>query len=117
MKLFSFSDNLDIVGDKPIKVRASIAMTAQDQEGRHGPFTKGFSPNHNFQGADDRVFFIGQIEVEENEWFYPGETKELYVTFLDARGLRELLTPDRTWRIGEGPRHVGTGTVITVDET
>ena len=115
MKAFCFTDNLDIVGDTPIKVRAMIALVPQKEGGRHGPFTKGFRPNHNFQGPDDRLFFIGQIEVEENEWVYPDETRELYVTFLNARGLRELLIPGRTWRIQEGPNLIGTGTVIAVE--
>lgn len=112
MTMFTFTDNLDIVDDKPIVVRASIAVVPEDQGGRHGPFTKGFRPNHNFGGPEDRFFFIGQIEVAEGDWVYPGDTRELLVTFLNARGLRELLVPGRTWRIQEGPRLVGSGTVI-----
>lgn len=115
MKLFTFTDNLDIVGDKPIKVRAAIKLFGQGDGGRHGPFTKGFRPNHNFQGPDDRLFFIGQIEVQEGEWVYPGDSKELEVTFLDARGLRNLLVPGRTWRLQEGPKFIGTGTVLAVE--
>ena len=115
MSMFSFTDNLDIEGDKPIAVRAMIVLTAQDKGGRRGPFTKGFRPNHNFHGPEDRFFFIGQIEVEEDQWVYPGETRELKVTFLNARGLRELLVPGRMWRIQEGPKLIGTGTVIDIE--
>lgn len=115
MKAFCFTDNLDIVGDAPIKARATIKLVPQGEGGRHSPFTKGFRPNHNFGGADDRLFFIGQIEVEENEWVYPGETRELRVAFLNVRGLRELLIPGCTWRIQEGPKLIGTGTVIALE--
>lgn len=115
MSLFSFTDNLDIVGEKPIVVRAMIAMVQTDSGGRIGPFTKGFRPNHNFGAQDDRFFYIGQVEVPEGDWVYPGETRELLVTFLNARGLLELLTPSRTWRIQEGPRLIGTGTVMAIE--
>jgi len=113
--VFAFTDNLDIKDDKLIAVRATIAFVAQDKGGRHGPFTKGFRPNHNFGGPEDRFFFIGQIEVEEGDWVFPGEIRELTVSFLNARGLRELLVPGRIWRIQEGPRLVGTGTVIEIE--
>ena len=115
MSMFAFTDNLDIIDDKPIVVSATIALFAQDKGGRPGPFTKGFRPNHNFCGPDDRFFFIGQIEVEEGDWVYPGETREFKVTFLNARGLCELLFPGRIWRIQEGPRLIGTGTVIEIE--
>ena len=115
MKAFCFTDNLDIVSDAPIKVRATIALLPQKQGGRHGPFTKGFRPNHNFGGPDGRLFFIGQIEVGEDEWVYPGEARELCVTFLNVRGLRDLLIPGRTGRIQEGSKLVGTGTIIAVE--
>jgi translation elongation factor EF-Tu-like GTPase len=115
MTMFAFTDNLDIEEGKPIVVRVTIALVAEDQGGRHGPFTKGFRPNHNFGGPDDRFFFIGQIEVEDGVWVYPGETRDLKVTFLNARGLLELLVPGRIWRIQEGPRLIALGTVIEVE--
>lgn len=113
--MFSFTDNLDIVDEKPIRVRATITMVPSDKGGRIGPFTQGFRPNHNFGSQEDRFFHIGQIEVPEGEWVYPGETRELRITFLNARGLSEMLTPGRTWRVQEGPKLIGTGTVIAVE--
>ncbi|TLD68530.1 hypothetical protein FEM03_22255 [Phragmitibacter flavus] len=113
--MFSFTDNLDIVDNKPIVVLAKIAMAPTDKGGRIGPFTKGLRPNHNFGSEEDRIFYIGQIEVPESEWVYPGETRELSITFLNARGLAEMLTPGRTWRIQEGPKLIGTGTVIAIE--
>ncbi|CAN5824742.1 hypothetical protein BH11VER1_BH11VER1_24260 [soil metagenome] len=51
----------------------------------------------------------------EGEWVYPGETRELSITFLNAPGLSEMLTPGRTWRIQEGPKQIGAGTVIGIE--
>jgi translation elongation factor EF-Tu-like GTPase len=113
--MFSFTDNLDIVDDKPIVVRATLAMVPTDVGGRVGPFSKGLRPNHNFGSPDDRFFYIGQIEVPEGELVYPGETRELRVTFLNARGLIDLLKLGRTWRIQEGPKLIGTGTVVAIE--
>ena len=113
MKLFTFTDNLEIV-EGAISVDAEIATIPESEGGRHGPFTKGFRPNHNFGDETNRSFFIGQIEVEPDEWVYPGDTKNLSVTFLGAAGLRELLTIDRVWRIQEGPKLIGTGRVLSV---
>jgi hypothetical protein len=45
---------------------------------------------------------------------YPGEKRDLEITFFNVRGLAELLYVGRTWRIQEGPRHVATGEVLTL---
>ena len=112
MKIDAFTDNLDIVSNTPLVVEASIEMIAEKDGGRHGPFTNDYSPNHNFEGASNSLFFIGRINTAANEWVYPGETKTLQVTFLNAKGLRDLLIPGRQWRIQEGHRLVGLGKVI-----
>jgi elongation factor Tu len=112
MNIYSFTDNLDIVDQKPIVVRATMSMVPTDKGGRVGPFTNGFRPNHNFGSQDNRFFYIGQIEVPEGEWVYPGESRELEVTFLNARGLTDLLRPGRTWRIQEGTKLIATATLI-----
>ena len=112
MKIDAFSDNLDILSNTPLVVEATISMVAEGTGGRHGPFTEDYSPNHNFNGEANSMFFIGRINAVKGEWVYPGETKNLRVTFLNARGLRELLIPGRQWRIQEGHRLVGYGTVI-----
>jgi elongation factor Tu len=107
-----FTDNLDVVDDKPLRIRAKISLIPENEGGRHGPFSKGYRPNHNFLGPENSVFYIGQIDVKEGEWVYPGETKELEVTFINVRGLKELLLPGKTWRIQEGHKLVGTGRII-----
>lgn len=115
MPAYAFTDNLDIIDKTPIRVLARISVVPTEDGGRQGPFTKNYRPNHNFGEDTERFFFIGQVEVPENEWVYPGDTRDLPITFLNARGLAELLKPGRTWRIQEGPKLVATGTILSIE--
>jgi hypothetical protein len=115
MPAFAFNDNLDIIDHTPIKVFARLDVVSTEAGGRVGPFTNGLRPNHNFGGDADRFFFIGQVEVPDGQWVYPGDTRELWITFLNARGLRELLLPGRQWRIQEGPKLIAMATVLSIE--
>lgn len=114
MKGFSFTDVLEPAGDKPIRVLARISVLRTEDGGREGPFTVSYRPNHNFGGPADRVFYIGQVEVPQGTWVHPGETRDLVITFLNVRGLSDLLQVGRRWRIQEGPKHVATGEVLAL---
>jgi translation elongation factor EF-Tu-like GTPase len=115
MPAFAFTDNLDIIDKKPIKVFARLEVVSTEDGGRQGPFTSGYRPNHNFGREEDRFFFIGQVEVPEGEWVHPAETRELPITFLNARGLAELLTPGRRWRIQEGGKLVAISSLLSIE--
>jgi translation elongation factor EF-Tu-like GTPase len=56
---------------------------------------------------------MGSIDLPEGFLLHPGESAEVEMTLypwpLDAD-----LSPDREWRIQEGERLVGTGTVLAV---
>jgi len=95
MRAFHFTDVLEPAGEEPIRVLARISVISTDKGGRKGPFTKSYLPNHNFGAPDDRVFYAGQIEVPEGTWIQPGETRDLPITFLNVRGLSELLPVGR----------------------
>jgi elongation factor Tu len=114
---FTFFDELRPAGDEPIRVLARVHVLAAADGGRRRPFTAKYRPNHNFGGAENRNFFIGQVEVPEGEWIYPGETRELTITFLNALDLREQLTPGRQWRIQEGSRLVATAELLSLFAT
>jgi len=116
MKIDVFSDNLDIVSDDPITVRATISLIPEIDGGRHGPFTEGYRPNHNFGGPENSLFYIGEVMVGNDEWVYPGDTKDVSVKFLNARGLKEMLVVGRKWRIQEGHRLVAHATVTEHQE-
>ena len=84
MKAFAFTDVLEPAGDKPIRVLARISVLKTEDGGRRGPFTVSYRPNHNFGGPNDRVFYVGQVEVPEGTWVHPGETRELVFTFINC---------------------------------
>jgi len=114
MNIEVFTDVLESAGDRPIRVLARVSVHRTDEGGRHGPFTSGYRPNHNFGGPMDRVFFIGQVDVPDDAWVQPGETRDLVVTFLNVRGLSDLLRVGRSWRFQEGLRHVATAELLAI---
>jgi translation elongation factor EF-Tu-like GTPase len=108
-------DEIRPADDALIRVLARVHVLATADGGRSVPFTAKYRPNHNFGGADDnRHFFIGQVEVPEGEWVYPGETRELTITFINVAGLREQLTPGRRWRLQEGWRLIATAELLSL---
>ena len=115
MGLQVFYDNLDVVSDKPLKAKARIYFLKKEDNGRDKPFSKSYRPNHNFDGPENRNFFIGQVELKEGEWVHPGETRELRVTFINVRGLAEKLAIGRKWRIQEGSKLVALAEVLCVE--
>ncbi|MDF7809560.1 hypothetical protein P4E94_19135 [Pontiellaceae bacterium B12219] len=113
-KIHVFTDNLDVIDDSPLIITSEISMIPENDGGRYSPFTKGYRPNHNFGDENNSFFFIGEIQVDEDEWVYQGETKILDVKFINVRGLKELLIPGNTWRIQEGHKLVGTGKILDI---
>jgi translation elongation factor EF-Tu-like GTPase len=114
MDAYRFIDVLEPAGKEPIRVLARISVIPTEQGGRKGPFTTNFRPNHNFGGCDDRIFYIGTVDVLDETWVYPGETRELPVTFLNVRGIAELLKAGRKWRIQEGGRLIADAEVLAL---
>jgi len=112
--MYSFSDNLDIVEDGPLMVRAKVSLLSTKEGGRHTPIVGGyaFRPNHNFGNAENRDFYIGQIDFEENDTIHPGEQRVVQIRFLNVRGLKELLKIGVVWSIQEGPTLIGHGEVL-----
>jgi elongation factor Tu len=103
----AFYDNLDVVSDTPIQVRASLTLLTTEEGGRSTPVTNKFRPNHNFGDPDNIHFFIGQIDPIDVEWIHPGETKEVTVTFMNVRWLKEELSVGRKWRIQQATLLIG----------
>jgi hypothetical protein len=57
---------------------------------------------------------IGYVELPDGKELLPGESLEVPITFWKWPGLKGQIYPGRQWRIQEGPRLVGWGTVIEV---
>ncbi len=110
-KIETFYDVLETVSDAPLLVEAEISLLPHEKGGRKTPITANYRPNHNFGNSENRVFYIGQLEIAEDEWLHPGESRILVVTFLDAKGLREKLHKGVEWLIQEGSHVVGKGLV------
>ena len=104
-------DILETVSNSPILVEAEVTLYKTEDGGKESSITKSYRPNHNFDWPQNKRMFIGQIELKEDEWMNPGETKILNITFMDAKGLREVLAIGRTWKIQEGSHIVGEATV------
>lgn len=100
--------------DELIRVLARVHVLTSADGGRSVPFTANYRPNHNFGDAENPQFFMGQVELPEGEWVHPGETRDLAITFSNAAGLEEQLTPGRRWRIQEGWRLVATAELISL---
>lgn len=114
--MHSFNDNLNVVGDGPLSVTASVSLLSTSDGGRHTPIIGGhaYRPNHNFGDEENRNFYIGQVDFEEGDTIYPGESRNVNIRFLDVEGLRGFLKAGVTWRIQEGPTLIAMGEVISV---
>jgi len=114
--MFSFSDNLDVVEDGPLIVKAKVSLLPTENGGRHTPIVGGyaFRPNHNFGDDENRKFYIGQVDFEEDDKVYPGEERIVQIRFLNVRGLKEMLKVGLVWRIQEGPTLIAHGEVLNV---
>ena len=115
--MYSFSDNLDVINDKPIIIRAKVRLLPTEDGGRHTPIVGGvaFRPNHNFGNEENRNFYIGQINFEKSDLVKPGEEREVEIVFLNVQGLKEMLTIGVFWRIQEGPKIIATGEVLKIE--
>jgi len=98
-----------------IFVRANIRLLSAAEGGRSVPVRGSYRPNHNFFGPDNRNMAIGFIELPEGKELRPGESIEVPVTFLSWPDGQ--IYPGREWRIQEGAKLVGTGTVLEVMPT
>lgn len=115
--MYSFSDNLDVINDKPIKIMAKVSLFATEEGGRHTPVVGGvaFRPNHDFGDPESRSFYIGQINFEKDYLVSPGEERTVEIIFLNVRGLKDLRQVGVEWRIQEGPTLIAMGEVLKVE--
>ena len=97
-----------------IPVRAKIRLLATAEGGRVTPIRGSYRPNHNFFDLDNREMTMGLIELPEGKELHPGESMEVTVVFLKWPRLEGQIYPGREWRIQEGAKLVGMGTVLEV---
>jgi translation elongation factor EF-Tu-like GTPase len=102
---------MDVEG---IHVRANIRLLPTAESGRATPIRGSYRPNHNFFGPEDRNMTVGFIDLPEGVELHPGESIELRIILSNWPGLEAQIFPGREWRIQEGARLVGIGTVLEI---
>jgi hypothetical protein len=101
--------------DGSIRVLARLTVLETELGGREGPIFDKYRPNHDFGDAGNSLMYDGQISVPDDEGIYPGQRRDVWITFLNRKVLSEILMPGRQWRIQEGPqRLVATAEVLSV---
>lgn len=97
-----------------LHIRACIELLPTSAGGRTRPIVGGVSyrPNHNFFAPDSRDMCMGFIELPPGHDLMPGQSAELEINFWVWPELRAAITPGRIWTIQEGPKVVGSGTVL-----
>jgi elongation factor Tu len=100
--------------DSEIRVRAKIRLLTAEEGGRSTPLRGGgsYRPNHNFFDADSRDMRMGLIDLPDGQPWEPGQSREVEIRFLNLNPDEVGLRPGREWRIQEGGRLVGVGTIM-----
>ena len=97
-----------------ISVRANIRLLPTAEGGRVSSIKGSYRPNHNFYGPEDREMTIGFVNLPDDTELRPGDSIDLPITFSNWPGLEEQIYPGREWRIQEGAKLVGIGTVLEI---
>ena len=94
-----------------IFVRANIRLLPPAESGRTTPIRGSYRPNHNFFAPGNRNMTVAFIDLPEGTQLHPGESIDLPIMFWNWPGLRDQIYPGREWRIQEGAKLVGIGTI------
>lgn len=99
-----------------LAIRARIELLATGDGGRATPLfgPVSYRPNHNFYCDENREMCMGKIELGEGQAFAPGQAMDVEIVLLTWPALTQDIRVGRRWRIQEGARLVGWGTVMEV---
>lgn len=97
-----------------ILIKANVRLLPSAESGRTTPIRGSYRPNHNFFGPDERNMTMGFIDLPDGKALHPGESMDVPIRFWYWPGLEGQIYPGRQWRIQEGAKLVGVGTVIEV---
>jgi elongation factor Tu len=115
MSGFVFFDILEPTDGPPtLRVRAQLHAHRTDEGGRQRSIHSGYRPDLNFGSPESREFYVGAVTWPDDAVVRPGESREVVVEFINARGLAEQLAVGRSWRIQEGSRLVATAKVLEI---
>jgi translation elongation factor EF-Tu-like GTPase len=102
------------MADIQVWVRAEIRLLSPAEGGRDAPIKGSFRPNHNFSGPDNSDMAVGLVTIPDQVLLSPGERAEATVTFLTSAELARQIRPGKRWRIQEGRKLIGEGTILEV---
>ena len=97
-----------------VRVSALFTMLPADESPGTRSVTSGLRPNHNFFGPENRDMCMGQVEVVDDEWIQPGETREVVITFLLLPKWQKAVKPGFKWCIQAGGQHFANGEIIEI---
>ena len=102
------------MNDGDLLIRAHVRLLPAVEGGRTAPVRGSYRPNHNFFGSDARKMATGFLDLPNGTELHPGESIELTIRFWNCPELKDQIYPGREWRIQEGGRLVGFGTVLEI---
>lgn len=88
-----------------IKVKAKIKLY---ENGRKTPFANGYRPMFNFI---KEMKTSGKIEFKDKEEFYPGEEREVEISFLSKKYLGDDFIKGKKFTFCEGEVPLGDGEI------
>jgi len=100
-----------------ILVKASIYLLKTEEGGRASGIKTGYRSDHVFEkpkNINDFKSYGGQINFDDQEFFYPGEVKIVTVKFLRNPIVEQFLKAGQKWYIYEGPRFIGEGEILEI---
>lgn len=100
-----------------IIVKAKIYLKTLEEGGRTTGIKSGYRPNHAFEQPKDIKTiktYIGDIQLDEQEFIEPGETKIVTVRFLRNPVVEQYIHIGQKWFIYEVPRLVAEAEIIEV---
>lgn len=97
-----------------VVVRAIFTMLPEKESGINTPVTSDLRPNHNFLGEGNPNMCIGRVDVDNDEWIYPGESKNVTIHFALLPEYAKLVKKGFKWRIQGGSHHFANGEIIDV---
>ena len=101
-----------------IVVNAQLTLKATAEGGKSNPIHSGYRPNHSFEKLENiknTSFYIGEVQFNDKECIFPGETSVVTVIFMRVPGIDKYLTPGHQWYVYEGSRLVAEGEILQLD--
>ena len=91
-----------------VKIKARIKLY---ENGRKTPFESGYRPLFSFIKETKTS---GQINLIKAHQFYPGETGDVEISFVNKEYLGNDFRVGKTFLFGEGNRPLGEGIVLEI---